>query len=168
MGWAGGGLGPSCTPRQLRLVQSAGWPLQPSLAKAAQGISLGQTVCFTGSASLATHPVLPCPRPQILLSLGSPPSGVGGASCPFAILEKFEGNWEGQARAEGGGGFCPFVRLHGAGNKVIMLLMGRDKRVDQCVSTIVGQEGPERGAGLPCWEDGSLGAHGCMSHFQVP
>lgn len=29
----------------------------------------------------------------------------------------------------------------GAGNEVIMLLMGRDKQGDQCVSTIVEQKG---------------------------
>lgn len=39
-----------------------------------------------------------------------------------------------------------------AGNEVIMLLMGRDKQADQCVSTIVEQEGPERGAGLAMLE----------------
>lgn len=44
--------------------------------------------------------------------------------------------------------FVPLSGSTGAGNKVIMLLMGRDKQADQCVSTIVGQEGPERGAGL--------------------
>ena len=36
----------------------------------------------------------------------------------------------------------------GAGNEVIMLLMGRDKQADQCVSTIAEQKGLERGAGL--------------------
>lgn len=42
----------------------------------------------------------------------------------------------------------PFVRLHGAGNEVIMLLMGRDKQADQCMSTIAGQERPPPRAGL--------------------
>lgn len=60
-----------------------------------------------------------------------------------------------------------------AGNEVIMLLMGRDKRADQCVSTIAGQERPEgswpdhagemvvgRGLGLGYYALGPLGP-GC-------
>lgn len=109
-GWAGGRLGPSRTPQQLRQVQSTVWPLQPSLAKSAQGISLGQ-ICLPHRTCFSHSPALPH-GPLLVRSLGPPPSGVGGASCPFAILKKYEGNWEGQARAEGGGGFCPFVRLH--------------------------------------------------------
>lgn len=44
-----------------------------------------------------------------------------------------------------------------------MLLMGRDKQGDQCVSTIAGQKGLERGAGLAMpgkWQPAGSGAQG--------
>ena len=72
----------------------------------------------------------------------------------------------------------------GAGNEVIMLLMGRDKQADQCVSTIARQERPEgswpghagemvvgRGLGWGTMPQGGLlglGAQSCMPPFSGP
>lgn len=41
-----------------------------------------------------------------------------------------------------------------AGNEVIMLLMGRDKQADQCVSTIAEQAGLQRVVSLAMLEKG--------------
>lgn len=41
-----------------------------------------------------------------------------------------------------------------AGNEVIMLLMGRDKQADQCVSTIAEQAGLQRVVSLATLEKG--------------
>lgn len=119
------------------------------------------SACLAGWGVQGLIPVPPtqslfCPRSPSYSSWTPLTHRVGDASFPFTLLERLQGHWEGWGRAGGGGGgFFPLSGSTGAGNEVLMLLMGRDKRADQCVSTIVEQKGLERELAWSCWRKGS-------------
>lgn len=153
-------------------------PARPWLPQASPR---NRPACLTGRGGQGLIPLLPThssPRPQASnrVLLRPPTLKVGEISAHLPSWENVKGTEKGGAGWRRRRRLFPFVRLHRGGNEVIMLLMGRDKQADQCVSTIAEQEGLEKwwqaaglrvgglcpGASRVSWGLLGLGAYGHM------